>query len=120
LPVAELTDDPAMLAALCNFDLVEMAELSATRPAFTLALSDRPKASPLARAQAAAGATMVASLNHRAVALRDARLRQLLILLDGAHDRPALIHMWAKTKGAPPMTLDRALQTLAAAALIQG
>lgn len=119
LAVAELTDDPAMLSALCNFALAEMADLAATGPAFTIALSERPKASPLARAQVAAGATMVATLSHQAVTLGDPRLRNLLMRLDGTHDRMALMQLWAKMKGSPPMTLDRALKTLAGAALIQ-
>ena len=52
-------------------------------------VSERPRASPLARAQAAAGETQVATARHRNLDL-DWVSALLLTLLDGRHDRAAL------------------------------
>jgi methyltransferase-like protein/ubiquinone/menaquinone biosynthesis C-methylase UbiE len=51
---------------------------------------ERPRASPLARAQAAAGRPAVSSLLHANVRLESELENRLLVLLDGTRDREAL------------------------------
>ena len=52
-------------------------------------VSERPRASPLARARAAAGEAQIATVRHRNLDL-DRVSALLLTLLDGRHDRAAL------------------------------
>lgn len=53
-------------------------------------LSERPKLSPLARMQAETGRSVVTSLRHFSVDVRDPLFRRLLLLLEGTRDRAAL------------------------------
>jgi SAM-dependent methyltransferase len=64
-------------------------ELSTLPPPFVLNVSDKPVASPLARLQVQTGDT-VTSLRHEAGQLNDFG-REVLSLLDGNHDRPAIL-----------------------------
>jgi SAM-dependent methyltransferase len=64
-------------------------ELSTLPPMFVLNLSDKPIASPLARIQAETGNT-VTNLRHEAGQLNDLG-RAVLSLLDGSHDRAAIV-----------------------------
>jgi hypothetical protein len=78
-------------------------ELSATPPAFTPTVSDRPLASPLARWQAARGAT-VTNLRHDNQPLDDAH-RALVILLDGTRDRAALVEQVVRELERDPQAM---------------
>jgi methyltransferase-like protein len=64
-------------------------ELSTLPPMFVLSVNDKPIASPLARMQAQTGNT-VTNLRHEAGQLNDFG-REVLSLLDGSHDRPAIV-----------------------------
>jgi len=66
-----------------------MVELRIRAPDFTIQVSERPVASPLARLQANSG-LRVTNLRHEVVNL-DEFNRQLVKLLDGGHDRAALL-----------------------------
>lgn len=66
-----------------------MVELRTSPANFTIQVSERPVASPLARWQANSG-LRVTSLRHEVVNL-DEFNRQLVKLLDGNHDRAALL-----------------------------
>ncbi|MFO0949263.1 MAG: methyltransferase regulatory domain-containing protein [Planctomycetota bacterium] len=57
---------------------------------FTTSLSDRPLACPLARWQAAQGATLTNRL-HRTIELGDPVTRLVLLSLDGEHDREQIV-----------------------------
>ena len=96
--LAELLDalsaQPAMALDRCvdREDLAEamlrlyvsgVVTLSAAPPAFTLTPGERPRVSPLARAQAAQGEKMLASLHHRAVRMDDPFWYAFLQQLDG-------------------------------------
>jgi methyltransferase-like protein/SAM-dependent methyltransferase len=70
-----------------------LVELSTGPPCFAPAVSERPVASPLARLQAAAGAT-VTNLRHETVVLSECN-RQVLRHLDGSRDRDALLDVLA-------------------------
>ena len=58
-------------------------------PAFTIEVSERPTASPLARLQAP-NSKFVTALNYASVKLDDSLSQNLLRLLDGTRDRVAL------------------------------
>jgi methyltransferase-like protein/SAM-dependent methyltransferase len=66
-----------------------LVDLHVSPPRFALQVSERPRASPLARLQAASG-NQVTNLRHESVGLGEFE-RQLLRLLDGRHDRAALL-----------------------------
>ncbi len=66
-----------------------LVELHACPPRFAAEVSERPAASPLARLQAEKG-NQVTNLRHELMTLQEFD-RQLLRLLDGQRDRPALV-----------------------------
>ena len=83
--------DPAVVSDfLLSSFLAGVVELHTVAPRCVRAISALPRASPLARRQAARG-SMVTNQHHRALDLDDPLARTLLRHLDGQHDRPALI-----------------------------
>ena len=80
-------------------------ELGTLPPAFVAEISDRPVASALARAQAQLGDT-VTNLRHEAGKLNDFG-REVLCLLDGNHDRTALLEKLIQGARAGRFTLRR-------------
>ncbi len=89
--------------------LAGLIELHASPPQFCLEVSERPMASPLARLQLQRG-TMVTTLRHTRMQVEDPLLRNLLLLLDGTRDRPALVRELAAlvASGAAPMEREGA------------
>jgi SAM-dependent methyltransferase len=83
---------PADTVAELLMRLVESGalELRVAPPRIAAAVSDRPAASPLARAQAAEGRRMITNQRHMSVQFGDENSRKFLLLLDGSRDRPAL------------------------------
>lgn len=83
------------LDTACRFLLrafeVGIVELHCDAPRFAADAGRYPLASPLARLQAQTGAGLVTSLRPRMIGLDDAYSRALLVLLDGRHDRTALL-----------------------------
>ena len=77
-------------------------------------VSERPRASPLARAQCGAGAPLVSSLLHGNVRLEGELERALLELLDGDRDRAEL----ARALGAAPERVAEAVQRMASLGLL--
>jgi methyltransferase-like protein len=75
-------------ASLVYAYLPGLVELSTRPPQFTLTLSERPVACPLARHQAESS-HLVTNRRHERVTLSDSE-RQVLIRLDGGRDRQAL------------------------------
>ncbi|HEY6401059.1 MAG TPA: class I SAM-dependent methyltransferase [Blastocatellia bacterium] len=75
-----------ILLAIYGSDLVRLHSLP---PQFVTGVSERPVASPLARAQANRG-VVVTSLSHKSVELGDSLIVELLLLLDGTRDHEAL------------------------------
>ncbi|HMF57216.1 MAG TPA: class I SAM-dependent methyltransferase [Pyrinomonadaceae bacterium] len=65
-------------------------ELHSHMPEFTLEVTERPLASPLARAQARDG-EIVTTLAYKNIKLDDVLGKQLLLLLDGTRDHAALL-----------------------------
>ena len=79
-----------MAGALTRCFLTGLVDLHAHPARFAGVPGERPSAHPLARQQAAAGRSEVASYRHRTVQLRDFD-RLVVSLLDGTLDRPALL-----------------------------
>lgn len=78
----------AILACLC----AGVVELGTRRRRLATSAGERPEASRLARLQARSG-PVVTGLLHNTIALQDLLLRDLLQLLDGTRDRPALLEV---------------------------
>jgi SAM-dependent methyltransferase len=64
--------------------------LHAPAPRFTSEVSERPRASAVARFQAARGGP-ITNLRHSILACEDPLTRRLIALLDGAHDHAAIL-----------------------------
>ncbi|MBZ0300649.1 MAG: class I SAM-dependent methyltransferase [Anaerolineae bacterium] len=96
----------------------QLIELMAYDPAFAIEISERPQASPLALLQVQ-NVPLVSNLRHEQVEL-DGLAYAVLRLLDGQHDRAAIIDalyaLIESGKGAPPqpnMTPEEVRQALA-------
>jgi methyltransferase-like protein/SAM-dependent methyltransferase len=85
--------------------LANLVELHTLAPVFTLDVSERPVASPLARLQAQGDAPRVTNLRHRQVAV-DPADRLVLRHLDGSRDRAALLDMLEGLVADGTLTLD--------------
>ncbi len=83
-----------------------LIELHVHAPQFALEVSERPVASPLARLQLQAGPN-VTTLRHTRIQVEDSLLGNLLLLLDGTRDRPALVKELAALVESGAATLKR-------------
>jgi len=79
--------------------------LRASAPRFVAQVSARPRASAVARFEAAAG-SIVTSMAHGRVNL-DRACARLLAHLDGRHDRAALVEVLASAVASGELSLDR-------------
>jgi len=84
------------LMQLYSRSSIDWIELSLAAPVACRQAGERPLASPLARRQAASGAT-VTTLRHETVRL-DELARGILLLLDGSRDRPQLLEALAELR----------------------
>src|SRR5690606_9681658 len=138
LNIDQPDDDDVYLLALNLLQAyvysTQLVELLAYDPAFTIEISERPQASPLARLQVE-NVPLVSNLRHEQVEL-DGLTYAVLRLLDGQRDRAALmdtLYEFIESGRVPPpeenMTpeqvrqaladdLNRALHWLARAALL--
>lgn len=90
--VDPLEDDANALAVtLARAFELGLVALHLDAPRFAAAAGDYPVASPLARAQAAAGRDLVANLRPSMVRLDSKPALELLQLLDGSRDRAAIL-----------------------------
>jgi SAM-dependent methyltransferase len=94
--------------------LARIVTLQGCAPQLANKSGERPVASPLARAQLAAGLPAVSSLLHGNVRLEDELERRLLALLDGTRDLAEL----ARELGAPIEQVGEALGRLARVGLL--
>lgn len=96
-------------------------EYRVSEPPFTTDISERPRASPLARAQAAAGEEVVVSMRHHLVALEPFE-QQLVPLLDGTTTRAQLQERLSERTPAGsepvPEQIEAALRRFARGALL--
>jgi hypothetical protein len=102
--------------ALLQAHAERIVDLHVTPPSVVPAPGERPRASALARRQAAAGRPLITTLRHDEVRLDDDLARELLPLLDGSRDRTALLAALDPPGGAE--ALDAVLDRLAQLALL--
>ena len=114
LPVASLGEDPAVLETLRRAYAANLVRLHVWAPSLTPKPSERPRASALARLQAAEGAR-VTTLLHTSVEVGDELGLRLIRLLDGTRDRAALLTELQR----PADELERSLEGLARIALLE-
>jgi SAM-dependent methyltransferase len=102
--VAYLTaasDDPDTLRqAILGGHAAGIVELTTHAPRMASAPGDRPRASRLARVQAAGGADELTNLKHERIAIADEVDRALIALLDGTRERAALTRAMRGTNAA--------------------
>jgi SAM-dependent methyltransferase len=109
-PLATLEDESHVLRVLLGCYGADVTQLRSTACPFVTEITERPRASAVARLQARA-LTRVVSLKHESVQLEDPLVRTFLGLLDGTRDRTAIgREMAAAIRNADP----------AAAALAEG
>ncbi len=99
--------------------LARIVMLQGCAPPLVSRASERPLASPLARAQCAAGAAAVSSLLHANVRLEGELEARVLVLLDGTRDRVAMLRELGEPAVAPE-SLEQTLVRFAQAGLLQG
>ena len=81
---------PGLEQMLLTAYSTEFVDLHVCPGAFTLEVSARPLASPLARWQLRRGVN-VTTLRHAPIRIEDPLLRHLVVLLDGTRDHPTLL-----------------------------
>jgi len=114
-------DDEAILAdVILAFYACGLYQLYVDPPQFARQADDRPRASAVARRQAATG-EYVTTLSHEWVHVEDDLARRLLTLLDGTRNRPAILGE-LRASGAPDARLEElesSLERLAKLALLE-
>jgi methyltransferase-like protein len=104
-------DRPQRLGeALLEAHAARLVDLHVRPPAVATAAGERPVAPPLARHQAAQGATRVVNLRHEPIELEDEAARELLARLDGSRDRAALLEELRALPGSCESVTERALE----------
>ena len=86
------SEDEAMALAepiICLF-LAHVVELRTAQPAYLRICGDRPKASALARVQAARGESLLATLRHAMIPIDEPRMLGFVPLIDGSRTRVEL------------------------------
>ena len=81
---------PELADALLAMYAAPIVQFHVHAPRFTTVVSERPLVSPIARWCLARGADTVTNLRHRGTRIEDPIAAQLMLLLDGTRDRPAL------------------------------
>ena len=103
--------------------LARIVMLQTTAPPLRAQPGERPRASPLARAQAAAGTAVVSSLLHANARLEGELEPRLLALLDGTRDRQTLVNTLASAGDdeipPTPARVQEALERFASLGLLQ-
>jgi hypothetical protein len=108
-------------AVLLQAYLARVVMLQGCVPPLANSAGERPLASPLARAQCAAGLEVVSSLLHANARLEGEIEARVLMLLDGTRDRAELlVALSASGKAPSPDELEQTLIHLAGAGLLQG
>jgi predicted methyltransferase family protein/protein-lysine methyltransferase-like protein len=95
--------------------LARVVTLAGCAPPLVATVGERPIASPLARAQQAAGASVVSTLAHTNIRLEEDLGPRLLPLLDGTRTRAQL----AEALDRPAEEVDAALERLAVVGLLE-
>ncbi|WP_426166040.1 methyltransferase [Sandarakinorhabdus sp. DWP1-3-1] len=118
LPVSAVADTPDMLEAMFRLYTAEVVGLYATPLPGVTTAGARPQASPVVRAQIAAGHRNLFSLDHNVVAMPVDGPLAFLALLDGSRDRDQLAADWAASGHGHEIDVEAALQQMAAAGFL--
>jgi methyltransferase-like protein len=103
--LATVEDETRLLSFLLRSYGANVAQLRSTACPFVTEISERPRASALARLQART-LTRVTNLRHQSVHLEDSLVRRFLQLLDGTRDRMAIEREMAEAlREAVPATV---------------
>ncbi|WP_310534159.1 class I SAM-dependent methyltransferase [Novosphingobium sp.] len=119
-PLSELGDDPARFEAIFRLFAMGLIHLSNAPAPFSLTAGERPEASALVRAQIALGSPHVTTLHFEQMALEDEAARGLIAVLDGSRGRSDLEPLWQDLPHVAGLTLDQALELIAAQRLLRG
>lgn len=119
-PVAALAQGDDQLEAICRLFKASLMKLSTAATPAAFAVSERPVASPLVRAQIALGHPVVTTLQFESLRIEDNVARTLLAALDGSRTLADLEPIWASTEHAEDIDLVRALAGCAARSLLVG
>lgn len=120
LPLSELATNPEIAGALIRLFVSNIVTLSTSPSCFAVNPGERPVASPLARAQAAAGETHLASLRHKPVKMEDATSRAFVMLMDGTRTLADLARDLASRTGATPKAIAEHMPKVLAEMARQG
>jgi hypothetical protein len=124
VPLESEITGPQVGEAILRLFLAGSLSLQTGPLPFTLQPSDRPVASPLARAQASRGYKKLSSLSHSAVEITDPESHHFITLLDGTRTRHDLAREMAGFTGTPiaaiAARIDDTLTGLARASLLAG
>lgn len=118
LRISEITDSAAIIRALFHqwdFGLTEL--FGAPLPAAESA-PERPRVSPLVKAQLADGETHVCSLDQHLRLINEPGPRAFLDILDGRHNLPELEKLWAETEWAAETPFSAAMDLALKAGLV--
>lgn len=118
LPVGDVADTADRQEALFRLFAAEVVGLHATPLPGVATAGPRPQASPVVRAQIAAGHRNLFSLDHNVVTMPVDGPLAFLALLDGSRDRDRLATDWAASGHGHEIDVDSALQQMAAAGFL--
>jgi hypothetical protein len=118
LAVRDLVDTPTRRIALFEMFDAGLIDLCTTPAPYAVAVSERPRASPLVRAMLAEGIETVCTLDHRLMTIQEHGPRHLLAHLDGTRDRAALAPVAREAGLDSDEALERGLRTLVNEGLI--
>ena len=118
LPVSGIADTPDRCEALFRLFAVDAVSLHSVPMPGVAVPGPRPVANPAARAQIAAGAVYLFTLDHRMVAMPNPGPRAFMTLLDGSRDRARLAADWAASAFGGEIDPETALHQLALAGFI--
>ena len=99
VPVSSLVSDAEHAAALLRMYWVGVVDLHTMPSTFPIHAGDRPAASPFARLQAARGQTLLTTLSHGMVEVKDAFSLNFIAGLDGSRTREEIARDIAPTLG---------------------
>ncbi|TFI57616.1 methyltransferase domain-containing protein [Sphingomonas parva] len=118
LPLAGFADSLEHCEALVQLAHKTLIGFHAVPYPACLDPGERPRASPLARAQIASGATNLFTLDHRMVAFVEPGPRAFLSLLDGTRDRAQIAAAWEQSEFGGQVSVDEALSQFARAGML--
>jgi hypothetical protein len=99
LRIDDVARDESLAQSLLALFSAKIVNFSTSSLPFTLTPGEHPLASPLARAQAAKGERVLASLRHKAIRMEDEGSRDFIGLLDGTRSRADLASEMSSRSG---------------------